>query len=101
MTIYHKLVRDRIPEIIAARGKTAKIHEAGLEEFKKALAAKLVEEASEFSKEPSAEEIADLLEVIEAIIECFGFQREEIERIRAQKAAERGGFKKRIILEES
>ncbi|MEK7570292.1 MAG: nucleoside triphosphate pyrophosphohydrolase [Patescibacteria group bacterium] len=101
MTIYNKLVRDKIPEIIAAKGGSAKTHVASAEEYEAKLLEKLQEEVKEFIADKSPEELADIEEVLSAIYAHFGFSREEIEAIRQKKAQERGGFTKRIILEES
>ncbi|TSC76907.1 MAG: hypothetical protein G01um101431_90 [Parcubacteria group bacterium Gr01-1014_31] len=104
MPSYNKLIRDRIPEIIAEKGEKAKIRTLTDEEFAVALAAKLVEEANEVVKAggDSAElvkEIGDVLEVIDAIVTHFGLDRAEIERVKTNRLAERGGFSKKILLE--
>ena len=44
---YHKLVRDRIPEIIREPGKTCEVVTLAAEEYHQALRQKLVEEAME------------------------------------------------------
>ena len=46
------------------------------------------------------EEIADLLEVIHAVVKARGSSLEEVETIRRDKAAKRGGFDKRLLLTE-
>lgn len=101
MTSYNKLIRDKIPEIIATKGQDCKIHTATPEEYRVKLIEKLGEEVAEFTKEPSVEELADILEVIQALAFLLESTPEEIEKIRAQKTEERGGFAKRIILDES
>ena len=45
------------------------------------------------------EELADLMEVIRAVVAARGSSIEEVERIRKEKAEKRGGFEKRILLE--
>lgn len=101
MKSYNKLVRDKIPERIAAKGEPYKIHLADDKEYLAKLREKLVEEAAECSHEASAEELADLLEVIYAIAEELDITPLELEKLRQKKLAERGAFRKRIILEES
>lgn len=101
---YNKLIRDRIPEIIAAKGEKAVTRILDDEEFAKALAAKLVEEAQETEKAIGdraelTKEIGDVMEVIDAMVSHFGLNREEIERVKAKRLAERGGFEKKIFLE--
>ena len=101
MTKYDKLVRDLIPEIIAAKGGEAKTHIAEQEEYKKKLREKLQEEVAEFLESGTPEELADVMEVVYALGEIAGVNPADLERIRAAKATERGGFEKKIILEES
>ena len=62
------------------------------------LDAKLDEELAEYHKDQNIEELADLLEVIRAVTIARGHSLEELERVRAEKAAKHGGFEKRILL---
>jgi predicted house-cleaning noncanonical NTP pyrophosphatase (MazG superfamily) len=98
-TVYNKLVRDYIPEIIQSGGKTYTHHIAGEEEYQKALLLKLREEADEFILQPCLEELADILEVIDAIKQLFHYENEAIAAVKSDKQRSRGAFKKRIILE--
>ena len=98
---YNKLIRDKIPEIIKEKGQTAITHIASDEEYWAKLKEKLSEEIQEFLKDENPEEIADVLEVIYAILNFKNISREEIEKIRQEKAEKRGGFKDKIILEET
>jgi predicted house-cleaning noncanonical NTP pyrophosphatase (MazG superfamily) len=45
--------------------------------------------------------MADIQEVLNAICGLKGFSKEDIENIRKKKLAERGGFSKKLILEET
>ena len=98
--VYNKLVRDRIPEIIELSGKQCITEILDEEQYQEMLDAKLSEELDEYYADGSIEELADLLEVIYAAAKAQGASREELEAVRARKAAERGGFKKRILLKE-
>ena len=98
---YNKLVRDKIPEYIRKKGEVAVFHIADEAEYWQKLKEKLQEEIEEFQKDESIEEIADILEVLEAICDYKKFGKEDVDRIKTKKAEERGGFKKRIILDES
>ena len=97
---YNKLVRDKIPEIIEKSGKKAVIYIADDKEYLKKLYEKLIEEIEEFKENPSPEELADILEVCDAIREYFNIDAKEVESIKKKKYEERGGFYKRIILKE-
>lgn len=97
---YHKLVRDRIPEIIASDGKTCVCETLSDEDYLYLLDAKLTEELSEYQESHSLEELADLLEVLRAVVKARGWTWEELERIRSDKAAKRGGFERKLLLKE-
>jgi predicted house-cleaning noncanonical NTP pyrophosphatase (MazG superfamily) len=97
---YNKLVRDRIPGIIESSGKSCKTEILSNEEYLRMLDAKLDEELAEYHKDQNIEELADILEVIRAVAIARGYTLEDLERVRAEKAAKRGGFEKRILLKE-
>lgn len=97
---YHKLVRDRIPEIIETDGKTCVCETLADEDYLRLLDAKLTEELSEYQESHSLEELADLLEVLRAVIQARGWTWEQLEQVRQEKAARRGGFEKKILLKE-
>ena len=97
-------MRDNIPEVVGKiTGKEVKtrILEDD-EEYAGFLMKKVEEEAHELAhaegKEHVAEEIADLMELVEAIMDFNGLDRETIDKIRKEKAEKRGGFKKRILM---
>lgn len=98
--VYNKLVRDRIPEIIEASGKTCIKEVLSDEEYLKMLDAKLDEELAEYHKDQNIEELADILEVILACAVANGYSVEELEQVRAEKAAKRGSFEMKILLKE-
>jgi predicted house-cleaning noncanonical NTP pyrophosphatase (MazG superfamily) len=97
---YDKLVRDRIPEIIESDGKTAEIEILDDREYRRCLDEKLGEELNEYLESGKLEELADIMEVIYALVDLEGTSRDEFERIRAEKEADRGGFSKRFFLKE-
>ena len=98
---YNKLVRDKIPEYIRQQGGTPVFHVADEAEYWEKLKAKILEEFDEFTKDESLEEFADLLDVVFALAEYKEFNPADVDAIRKKKAEARGGFKKRIILDES
>lgn len=96
---YDKLVRDRIPEVVREDGETPVVHEAEGEEYRDRLAAKLVEEAEEYAESRSVEELADVLEVLDAIRAANGIEDDELSRLRTEKSGERGRFEDGVVLE--
>ena len=97
---YYKLVRDRIPEIIEQSGKICKTEILSDEDYLRMLEEKLDEELEEYHQDQNLEELADLLEVLLATVEARGYTVAELELMRKKKAAERGGFAKKIMLRE-
>jgi len=97
---YNKLVRDRIPEIIEKSGKKAIVEELGNQAYKKCLDEKLGEELREYLAGDSVDELADLVEIVYAILKYKGVDFKDFERIRKRKAEERGAFDKRLLLKE-
>ena len=61
---------------------------------------KLDEELAEYHKDQNIEELADLLEVIHVAAIARGYTLEQLEQVRAEKAAKRGGFANKILLKE-
>ena len=97
--IHNKLVRDRIPQIIEAAGKTCVTRVLSDVEYIAALDLKLQEELNEYLADGDLEELADLLEVLMAAAQARGHSFAEVEAIRREKTAKRGGFDQRLFLE--
>lgn len=98
---YNKLVRDKIPEIIKRKGSIPITHIASDDKYWQKLKEKLQEEIDEFMKDSNEEELADILEVVYAICDYMKIDKKELELLRKKKAEERGGFKDKIILDET
>src|SRR5680860_48110 len=98
--VYNKLVRDKIPQIIEQSGKQAIIEEVSGQDYLESLNAKLGEELQEYLESQSAEELADLVEVVYAILEHKDVSLQEFEVIRKQKVLDRGAFKEKLLLKE-
>jgi|GEM_PF-3998086 len=62
---------------------------------------KLQEEVSEFLENSTEEELADTLEVLEAIWTFKNIDQEILRKIQNQRATDRGHFTKRVILNQS
>ncbi len=100
MRLYNKLVRDKIPEVIQENeGKNAKIRILNDEEYLKELNIKLKEEVEEYLASGEIEELADIEEVLRALVEIKGKSLEEFDNLRLSKVEKRGAFKDKIFLE--
>lgn len=97
---YNKLVRDKIPQHIEIEGKKCKFYILEEEQYQKELDKKLLEEANEFIADHNIEEMADLMEVVEAIQKTHNLSKEEMEKVRLEKKLKKGGFKERLYLVE-
>jgi len=94
-----KLVRNNIPEIIAASNKGCKYRIASREEMKFLLFDKLREESEEFLKEPSVEEAADIYEVFLAVLNHWDINFYDVVNHSYYKRDEKGSFSNNVILE--
>jgi predicted house-cleaning noncanonical NTP pyrophosphatase (MazG superfamily) len=101
-----KLVRDKIPEIMNARGQCFITKTTDNDdEFLVFLQKKLLEEVEEFIKASQSknlhhakEELADVLEVIETICVLKNYDLDSVHQLKIQKRLEKGGFIKKIVL---
>lgn len=96
--VHNKLVRDRIPEIVAAaedRPTTRVLDEA---EYIRELRRKLMEEVEEFNISDDAEELVDILEVVYAIASRMGIDPIVLDKMRNAKKEKRGGFEAKVFL---
>lgn len=102
MKIYNKLVRDNIPEIIKEDGKNCDIRVLDDWEYVIELKRKLIEESEELftaeSKDRMIEELADVQEVLAAIIKVENINKDALRRTRSEKSIEKGSYSKRIFL---
>ncbi|PGZ14680.1 nucleoside triphosphate pyrophosphohydrolase [Bacillus cereus] len=96
MPIYNKLVRDRISEIIEHNGKTPITRTLDEKEYIEEIDKKTREELMEYLEEEKRaykiEELADLLELINALAQYEGVMLKDVEKVRKQKAEKLGGF---------
>ena len=102
MPTYNKLVRDLIPQIIEKQGKSLKSDILSPEDYQIELRTKLQEEVSEYLEadqdDDALEELADVLELINALAKLHDGTLEDVERIRKEKAEKRGAFEDRVFL---
>ena len=97
--IYHKLVRDRIPDIIDGAGKSFSVVQHKSEALKGYAMKKLEEEMQEFIENPCAEEAGDVLEILYFICHRMGIYDKAVEAARTAKYVNRGGFEMGYVLE--
>jgi predicted house-cleaning noncanonical NTP pyrophosphatase (MazG superfamily) len=100
--VYDKLIRDRMPEVIEAEGHFCRTEILDDAAYIHALKRKLVEEADEVLKASSPDEIiaelADLCEVIDALLVASDIRREALEVVQEERRRSRGAFAKRLLL---
>ena len=100
--MYHKLVRDKITEIIKSNGENPIFKILDDEDYKIELERKLMEEYQEVlasSQDERIEELADMLEVMIALARLENKSLEDIITVCDKKREKRGGFDNKIYLE--
>jgi predicted house-cleaning noncanonical NTP pyrophosphatase (MazG superfamily) len=99
---YNKLVRDRVPAQIADRGEHFEIVRLQDEALVAALRRKLVEESLEALDASTGTdligELADVQEVVRAIIKAIQVSPQQLEEERLRKLKKRGGFEEGYML---
>lgn len=102
---FNKVVRDKVPAAIRAKGEDVQVAVVRGEGLLKGLRQKLVEEALEVAdaKDTGAivEELADLLEVVNAIQKTLGVTQAEVDQVRKEKATSKGAFDEGLVLLET
>lgn len=97
-----KLVRDRIPELMAQSSTIVEVETLNHKAHITALKEKLIEEAQEVigaaSRDEVIEEIADLKEVIDALMLKLSIKSSEIDEIKRKKSLRNGGFDRGLFL---
>jgi len=100
---HNKLVRDKILKVLKKSGVSFSYSildnsAKGDKEYLEKLHEKLDEEILEFKKEPSIEELADIMEVVEALGKFYRIRMKDVMKVKKAKKEDRGGFSNRIIL---
>lgn len=102
---YNKLVRDNIPDIITASGKECDYDILDDRDYVVKLKEKLIEEAREVVTAVDTDEIirelADVLEIVDAIESHYSIDHSEVIKIKEQKGIKNGKYEKKIILFET
>lgn len=94
----NKLVRDNILKIIESKGQVPHSRILDNNEYINELLIKLGEEVDEVKKDRILDELADVKEVLEALVIALGFTPQELEKVQAEKRSKNGGFMKKIFL---
>ena len=95
------LVRDRIPEIIRKSGNECEVAVLSDAEYRQALRQKLIEEAAEAAAadgEDLVAELADLCEVMDALMLSYGVSGDRLLAEKIKRRETRGGFAQKIML---
>ncbi len=99
---YNKLCRDKVPEMIAAKGFECEVREVDHDEYKREIIRKVFEEASGVSnhvgRESLLKELADLIITINAVKKEFGITEEELTASVDKSIDEKGGYEDMLYL---
>ena len=102
-TTHNKLVRDNIPTIIKRANKKCQTRILNDEDYIHYLKLKLLEESNEVNQandnNKMIEELADVFEVIDALLKTFDISLDVIKNIQSIKAKKNGQFNNKIFLE--
>ncbi|WP_324283092.1 nucleoside triphosphate pyrophosphohydrolase [Cyanobacterium aponinum UTEX 3222] len=102
MSKYSKLIRDNIPDLLDKNNLSYQVKILNHDQYKQGLKWKLIEEAGEVfatdNKEDLIEEIADVYEVIEAILEANNITSDDVNLVKEKKAKLKGKFRKKLQL---
>lgn len=96
--VYHKLIRDKIPQIIEKSGSRCHVEILDDAAYLAKLEEKLSEELAEYLQSKELEELADLWEVMDALVQAKGHTWQELTDIRNEKREKRGGFAQKLLL---
>jgi predicted house-cleaning noncanonical NTP pyrophosphatase (MazG superfamily) len=103
--VFNKLVRDQVLERSLSDPKVRTAYRTlDEEEYKKALVAKIIEEAKEIPTEKTKNEeiifeIADVQTVLDSLKEAYGITDEEVRGAMDKKYQKNGSFEKRAFIE--
>lgn len=100
---FNKLVRDEIPSLITSQGERVEVVHLAGEALIECLKRKVVEESFEVldakNTDELADELADLLEVVEQLRDELNISEDDIAYRKEEKRRRRGGFEKGLMLQ--
>lgn len=97
-----RLVRDLVPSLVEAAGHNVQFRKLSKEERPRFLKRKIAEEAQSLEQAVAGdekEELADLLEALEAFMDARGYSRDEMKRVKEGKKNRRGAFVEGFVVE--
>ncbi len=101
---FNALVRDKIPDFLESKECIVQKTILSAEDFDRALREKLIEESAEvrlaLSKDALIEELADLHEVIDALLRHLSIDKGDVVAAQLKKKETKGGFENRIFVSE-
>lgn len=97
---YNKLIRDNNVKLMEDKGCKVTYEILDDKRYGQELDKKLQEEVSEYLADYSVEEMADVMEVIYAMLDFRGITMEEVEKVRLNKRSLKGAFKNKIFLKD-
>lgn len=97
---YNKLIRDKNVKLMEDKGCKVTYEILDEKRYGQELDKKLKEEVGEYLEDYSIEEMADVMEVIYAILKYRGITMEEVDKVRLDKQKRKGGFERRVYLKE-
>jgi predicted house-cleaning noncanonical NTP pyrophosphatase (MazG superfamily) len=96
----NKLARDKTIALFESQGRKHTSYVLNDADYARELRNKLKEETAEFLEDNNLEELADILEVLYALTKNIGHTKEELEKVRAEKAEKYGIWENKIYLVE-
>ena len=97
---YNKLIRDKNVEIIENLGMKASFEILDDVRYGQELHKKLLEEVNEYLADYSIEEMADVMEVIMAILKFRGITFEQVQKVMEEKRNRKGAFENKVFLKQ-
>jgi predicted house-cleaning noncanonical NTP pyrophosphatase (MazG superfamily) len=99
MKVYKRLVRDKVPDMILRDNQLPVTRTLNDKEYEEELNKKLEEEVKDYLVNKNYIDMIDIVEVIDAILDFKGIDKDAFEKERINKANKKGTFKDRTYLE--
>ncbi len=99
---YNKLCRDKVADIIRAKGFECEVREVDHDEYKREIIRKVFEEASGVSNHSGRtsllKELADLIITLDAVKKEFNISEEELTEAVETSVEDKGGYEDKLYL---